>query len=286
MKKQRDLQKTDIKTVLIIFCLAIAIFMSGCSTKEVQTVKNEYNANQIIDVLNDYDIQAVKIEKGEGERREYQLSIYGSEADVTQAIKIIQYHCLAKPEPAKIEGGGFITSLETEKEQARLRNKLAIENLLRQVTGVVCVDVVFVNPEDKSMSLDPYKASATVQISFDPEKFQSNKEEIIEAVSKGVQGLSPENVAVILTPKPPRQVKDVKSGYNFTRIAMITGIGLATIIAFFTIVFLLQNKRRRAVVGDNQQLEEYEDEDENIDLLQDNIYEDYDDDENDGINLP
>ncbi|HEX9961537.1 MAG TPA: hypothetical protein VGB00_11425, partial [Pyrinomonadaceae bacterium] len=51
--------------------------------------------------------------------------------------------------------------------------------------------------------------------------------------------------------KPLRPLPENAGSRPFTRIALVTGIGLATILAFISIVFFLQKKRREQDEFDN-----------------------------------
>lgn len=107
------LRKKSIISVLIL--LLAVIWLGGCSPKKVQTVKIEAEANQIIDVLNENGIRAKKEEKGEGERKSFEVVINGDDEVMSAAIQIMEDHCLGRPDPPDPEGGTVITSMEVEK---------------------------------------------------------------------------------------------------------------------------------------------------------------------------
>lgn len=123
--------------------------------------------------------------------------------------------------------------------------KINIESQLRKLPGVTCVDVNFVPPQDKSLAINPYPSTATALVTYKTPTFPVSKEEVASMVAGSVPALDAKNVTVVLTFKPLRQLPDFKTTYNITRIALVSGIGFVTILAFVLIVFLLQKKRRR-----------------------------------------
>lgn len=268
----------------ILFFLCTAILLAGCNTQNVQNVKIESEANQIIDVLGENGIRAKKNETGEGDRKSFIISVNGDEETVAAAIQLMEDHCLGRPDPPEPEGGAVITSLEVERAREQRRMKMNIESQLRKLPGVTCVDVNFVPPQDRSLAINPYPSTASVLVNYKTAAFPVSKEEIASLVARSVPALQPDNVSVVITAKPLRPLPDNKIGYNIMRIALVSGIGLATILAFVGVVFVLRKK--------NKNQEETVDETENFEeerpretaLLDDNY--DFDDDDDDVGNLP
>ena len=265
-----------------LVCLSAVFFLGGCGASKVQTVKVEAEANQIIDILNEYGIKANKEEKGEANRREFDISVDGGDEERAAAIQIMEDHCLGQPEPAPIEGGAVITSTGVEKAREQQRIKINIESQLRHIPGATCVSVNFVPPEDRTIALNPYQATATVSIYYKTPTFPLNKDEIAAMVAPGIPALKPENVNVTLVQKPLRPLPDLHSGYKFTRLALVAGIGSATILTFVSIVFFLQKKRSRKLLsGGADELEVIDDENPSQPkslLNSDGEFDEYDDD--------
>jgi type III secretory pathway lipoprotein EscJ len=271
------------KSKNIILFLLTAILLAGCSARKVQTVRIEAEANQIIDVLGENGIRARKNEVGEGDRKSFEILINGDEETVAAAIQLMEDHCLGRPDPPEPEGGAVITSIEVEKAREQRRMKMNIESQLRKLPGVTCVDVNFVPPQDRSLAINPYPSTASVLINYKTQSFPVSKDEIASHVARSVPALQPENVSVVVTPKPLRPLPDNKIVYNFTRIALVSGIGLATILAFVSVVFVLRKKRRNQTdeIGETENIEQNPKEK----ALLDERYE-FDDDEEDDENLP
>ncbi|HEY0049576.1 MAG TPA: hypothetical protein VGB68_09845 [Pyrinomonadaceae bacterium] len=237
---------------LIFGSLLAVLLLSGCSLrKKVQSVKIEAEANQIIDVLRENGVRARKEEIGEGERKTFEIWVDGDEDDLGAAIQVMEDHCLGQPEPPAIESSGIISSVEVEKAREQRRMKINIESQLRQIPGTTCVNVNFVPPQDRALAINPYPATAAVVVNFKTPTFSVPPEQIAGIVARSVPDLKPENVSVVLNSKPLRPLPENMGSRPFTRIALVTGIGLATILAFISIVFFLQKKRR----GQDDELE-------------------------------
>lgn len=269
-------KKFIISVLLVSFSV---ILLGGCSQKKLQNVKNESEANQIIDVLNENGIRANKTEKGEGERRTFEIYINGDEEVYAAAIQLMQDHCLAQPEPPSIDSTGLVPSIEVERQREQQRIKLNIESQLRKMPGVTCAEVNFVPPQDKSLAIDPYKSTASVTVYYKTPTFPISKEDIASLVARSVPDLQPDRVSVAVIAKPLRPLPNFNTTYNITRIALVSGIGFVTILAFVSVVFFLQKKRRKENVPD-----------ENFDANNTGetplLNENYDFDDDDDENLP
>lgn len=275
------------KFYVLLLCLLSALLIGGCSTRKVQTVKVEAEANQIIDVLHEYNLKADKIETGEGERKTFEIWVDGADEERAAAIQLMEDHCLGQPLPEKIEGGTVVTSIGVEKAREQRLIKMNIESQLRQIPGATCASVTFVPPEDRSMSLNPFPSTASVLVNYKTPTFPFTKEDIAGMVAKSVPALKAENVSVMLAAKPLRPLPDLQKGYEFRRIALVAGIGSAIILSFVGVVFFLQKRRKQksfAVAEVEREIYEDEEPVKRTTLL-DDVY-DSENDEDDGIRLP
>jgi type III secretory pathway lipoprotein EscJ len=235
--------------------------------------------------LGENGIRAKKSEVGEGERKSFEILVNGDDEAVAAAIQLMEDHCLGRPDPPEPEGGAVITSIEVERAREQRRMKMNIESQLRKLPGVTCVDVNFVPPQDRSLAINPYPSTASVLVNYKTQAFTVSKEDIANLVARSVPALQPENVSVVISAKPLRPLPDNKIAYNFTRIALVSGIGLATILAFVSVVFVLRKKRRNLSDEPEETGEYFEEEVSPEKALLDERYE-FDDDDEDEENLP
>lgn len=238
--------------------------LGGCADSKVQTVTEEVEANEILDVLREHSIRAYKMEGGEGEKKVYDIYINGSEEEYGAAIQLMDDHCLPQPLPPKVEATGLVSSIEVEKAQQLRRTKINIESQLRKIPGTTCVSVNIVPPEDRSLALEPYKSTATVLVKHKNEKYDLDVSQIGRMVAGGVPGLSPDRVIVTLTRQPLRPLPDINRGRNIRRILYVSGIGLTTILLFVGLVVFLRKRKKQPNTDSN--FDELEEED-NQDLI-------------------
>lgn len=271
-----------LKSKAVLLFLFATLVLAGCNTRKVQTVKIEAEANQIIDVLGENGIRARKNEIGEGERKSFEIVVNGDDETIAAAIQLMEDHCLGRPDPPEPEGGAVITSIEVERAREQRRMKMNIESQLRKLPGVTCVDVNFVPPQDRSLAINPYPSTASVLVNYKTQAFGVGKDEIASLVARSVPALQPENVSVVIAAKPLRPLPDNKIAYNFTRIALVSGIGLATILGFVGVIFMLRKKRR----VEPEEVEEIEGFDEETPREKALLDERYDFDDDDDENLP
>ncbi len=267
-----------------LLCFVAIFLLAGCSTRKLQTVKIEAEANQIIDVLGENGIKAKKNETGEGERKVFEVLVNGDDETVAAAIQLMEDHCLGQPEPSNIEGGTVITSMEVEKAREQLRTKINIESQLRKLPGVTCVSVNFVPPQDRQLVINPYPSTAAVLVNYKTPTFSTTKEEIANQVAKSVSGLQPENVSVSINAKPLRPLPDNKTAYNVTRIALVSGIAFAAVLGLFSVIFVMRKKNRNQTPQNEDLIENNVEELPKQTSLIDDGY-DFDDDDDDE-NMP
>ncbi len=230
---------------LTLILLATIVLFSTCSGKRLQTVADETDANEILDILREHGIEATKTQIGEGEKIVYEIHLNGDPTEYGAAIQLMEDHCLPQPMPPKVESSGIVSSLEVEKAKDLRRRKISIESLLRSLPGVTCVDLTIVPPEDRSLSLNPYKSTASVTVRHKTPKFGISVDQIGRMVAGGVPGLTADNVFVTLTQQPLRPLPNLDRGRTIRRIFYVSGIGLTTILLFVGLAIFLRKRKEK-----------------------------------------
>lgn len=254
------------RKISLITILLISLFVfNGCSDKKIQSVDEETEANEIISVLRQYGIIAHKGESGEGEKKVYDITIEGGDEEYGAAIQLMEDHCLPLRLPPKVESGGLVSSMEVEKAQQLRRTEIDLVSQIRSFPGTTCVKVTIGTGEDDSLSLNPYKTTASVSVKHKTEKYPINENQIRSIVAGGVSGLDPDKVTVSLTKQPLSPLPDLNKSRNFRRILYVSIIGLATILLFVGLAVFLRKRKTKTVSGNNfNELEEGE-----TDLIED-----------------
>jgi len=235
--------------------LASALLASGCGTTPVATVSTEAEAIEIIDVLRESGFEDLeKHEVGEGEQRRWAVELdeglFGG-GDSALALQRLRDYGLPREEEAPIPDGGFVSSEAVQKAQERRRIRADIERQLRALPGVTVALVTVVMPQDPTLELNPYPASASVVIVHKEQAAPFTEQQIQNLVAKGVPKLKPDDVSVTVSqqqPRPiPRRAMDSRRRAN---LLIAVGAALILVLGALLVVLFLQTRRQRARIAE------------------------------------
>ncbi len=243
------LDRALLLSLLSIFLLAA----TGCQrANSLATVNTEAEAIEILNLLHENGIEASKEEVGEETVKQWRISLhpswFGGAAEVAMANQVLQDNGLPRPsntaEQANSESGVFKDEATRKAEQLKQREG-DLQKQLRLLPGVVGVEVTIVEPEDSSININPYPATASVLIvsKDDPPNFQA--ETVRGLVARSVPKLNPDSVYVAITTKPVRPLQWGELQVQRRHKALdAVGIGIMVILAVSVVVLLLQMKRQ------------------------------------------
>jgi type III secretory pathway lipoprotein EscJ len=233
--------------VLLAAVLALA---SGCGAKPVTSVATEADAIEILDVLGQSGLEAGKREIGEGETRRWEIVIdedFFGGGNVALAVQVLRDHGLPRPEETVGEDGGLIPSERAEKLREQRRIRADIERQLRALPGVTLALVTVVMPQDPTLELNPYPATASVVINYKDERPAFNEQQIQNLVAKGVPNLKPGDVSVTMSQQTPRPVPERElAARRRNNILLAAAVGLFLILGSLLVVLYLRTRRQRA----------------------------------------
>lgn len=231
-----------------LVCLLLTA--SACGERAVTSVPTEPDAIEILDVLGQSGIEAEMRAAGEGETRRWEIvvdeGLFGG-GEAALAVQVMRDHGLPRPEESDAGDNGLIPSERAEKlrEQRRIRGD--IERQLRALPGVTLALVTVVLPQDPTLELNPYPATASVVINYQGQTPSFNEQQIQNLVAKGVPNLKTQDVSVTMSPQNPRPVPRAElSARRRNSILLAIGLGLATLLCFFLALLLLRSRRQRA----------------------------------------
>jgi len=223
---------------------------SACGERAVTSVPTEPDAIEILDVLGQSGIEAEMRAAGEGETRRWEIvvdeGLFGG-GEAALAVQVMRDHGLPRPEESDAGDNGLIPSERAEKlrEQRRIRGD--IERQLRALPGVTLALVTVVLPQDPTLELNPYPATASVVINYQGQTPSFSEQQIQNLVAKGVPNLKAQDVSVTMSPQNPRPVPRAElSARRRNSILLAIGLGLATLLCFFLALLLLRSRRQRA----------------------------------------
>lgn len=231
--------------------LLAALASAGCGRTPIATVPTEPEAIEIIDVLRESGFEDLeKREVGEGEQRRWAVEmdegLFGGD-DASLALQRLRDYGLPRQEEAPIAEGGFVTSEAVQKAQEQRRIRADIERQLRALPGVTVALVTVVMPQDPTLELNPYPASASVVLVHKEQQAPFTEQQIQNLVARGVPKLKPEDVSVTISQQQPRPIPHRELGARRrTNLLLAFGAALILVMASVLVVLLLQTRRQRA----------------------------------------
>ena len=230
--------------------VSLTLAAAACGEKAVTSVPTEPDAIEILDVLGQNGLEAEKRAIGEGETKRWEIVVdegmFGG-GEAALAVQVMRDHGLPRPEEPTSEDSGLIPSERAEKlrEQRRIRGD--IERQLRALPGVTLALVTVVLPQDPTLELNPYPATASVVINYQGQSPAFSEQQIQNLVSKGVPNLKPQDVSVTMSAQNPRPVPQGElSARRRNSIMLAIGLGFVTLLCFFLALLLLRSRRQRA----------------------------------------
>ena len=229
----------------------VACLTSACGEKSVARVSSENEAIEILDRLREYRIEASKDEVGEGEAAQWSINVdegwFGGD-EGARATQVLRYYGLPRPDELKLakDDGGVFPSPSIENAQRLREREIEMERKLRVLPGVARANVTIVLPEDDTIKLDPYPATASVILVHKDPQPTFKGEQVQNQVAGGVPGLKPEKVTVSMLFETPPPLPPQENVQRRNRILLAVGIGLLTVFGFQLAIILLQTRQQRA----------------------------------------
>lgn len=247
------------RTGLTALILCSVLLFAACGTKSLATVSNDSEANEIINVLHENGINADKAEVLVNNEPKQQIVIHSDflsgDDEYMSAIQVLRDNCLPIRDPENVQTGGLMASVEVERAKIQRQLKINIIRQLRQLPGVTCVDVIFVEPQ-RELAIEPYPASASVIINFKNQEAGFTEQDIKNLVAGSVPKLDPGKVTVKPVYNPVRPIQK-SNQTNVKRLMLIGGVGLFIILGSVFLVYFLR-RRRSASTALAVQPEEFE----------------------------
>ena len=234
-----------------IASVAVAVFVLGGCTTNLQHDLNEDDANDIYVLLRKKGISAEKVKEGEGKDARYVIAV--PKANVARAAELLREHSLPRPRADGLaifkQTKGMIPT-QTE-ERAMFIEALAgeVSNALNRIPGVLEARTIVMIPESNDLAQPDKKPlpSASVLIKYMQTEGKADgkpvtEEEVRLFVANAVPELKKENVHVIMA-----EAKFITQGSETTEMATFLGVDVAAssagtfkaLIGSFALLFLL-----------------------------------------------
>src|SRR5215813_9703250 len=228
--------------------LACLLVLCGCMSRDIQSGLSEQDAQEIVVVLKQNGLDAY-LEREQGGDRDsapaWTVKVKGGSRNLLVAWQVMQDNGLPRQKVKGLEevfsNKGMIPTASEEKARMLLGLSGELTRTIKSVTGVVDARVQVVLPENSPL-LDKSQWSpttASVLIKHRGSAPPLTEDEVKSLVARGVEGLQPENVAVVfkrinVTPAPNRDV-----GWYLSDAYMVVGSLTLSVLMSLGTLFLV-----------------------------------------------
>jgi type III secretion protein J len=221
--------------------------------KQLQTGLMEHEAQEIIVLLKENGIEATRqLMAGDSEVPLWTVSVRGGDQEHFLAMRILQEHGLPREKVKGLEDvfakSGLIPTAGEEKARLIVGLSGEISKTLKSVSGVVDARVHVVLPENSPLVDKSQWSPTTTSVLL---KYQGNQtplreDEIRNLVARGIEGLQPENVAVVFKkveskPVPRRDVR----WYLGSQGVVVASLGLLVLSVLGSLFLLARGRQQR-----------------------------------------
>lgn len=199
-----------------IMLLSLTVFLSACLRHDLQTGLSEQDAQEVVVMLNENGIDA-SAAKEAGEKKgeeKWSVVIRGGDQNLARAWRVLEENGLPRRRDKSLEDvfatPGMIPTATEEKARLLVGVSGEINRTLKSVAGVVDAHVLVVLPEsspllDKTERVPP---TASVLIKYRGSELPLSEDDVKKLVARAVEGLQPENVAVVYKKIELKQAAD------------------------------------------------------------------------------
>lgn len=239
---------------LLFLALSLLVISAACS-RQLETGLTEKEAQEVVVTLRQNGIEAATQmaaadKKGDSN---WQVTVKGGSDKVIAAWNILHESGLPREKVKGLDdvfaNSGMIPTAGEEK--ARLLSGLSGEltHMLNSISGVVDAHVQIVLP-DNSPLLEPNErvpTTASVLVRYRGTQPPLKEDEIKRLVARGVEGLSPDSVTVVLKreedkPLPPRMYGPLEAN----ELLLVVALSFGSITGCGALALLVISKRRRS----------------------------------------
>jgi type III secretion protein J len=246
--------------------LALTVYMAvlcGCLSRDLQSGLSEQDAQEIVVVLKQNGLDAYPVRELGGDRDSapaWTVKVNGGSRNLLVAWQIMQDNGLPRQKVKGLEevfaNKGMIPTASEEKARMLLALSGELTRTIKSVAGVLDARVQVVLPENSPL-LDKSQWSpttASVLIKHRGSAPPLTEDEVKSLVARGVEGLLPENVAVIfkrsnVAPTPNRDV-----GWYLSDAYVVAGsLTVSVLISLGAVSLVVRNQIQKNRIAKLQQ---------------------------------
>ena len=200
----------------LLVVLGLTLLLSACVTHSLQTGLSEQDAQEVVVLLNENGIESFAT-KGVSEKKgeeKWDVMIRGGDQNLARAWRVLEENGLPRQKDQGLQdvfsNSGMIPTATEEKARLLLGTSGEISHTLKSVAGVVDAHVLVVMPDsspllDKSDRVPP---TASVLVKYRGHDLPLTEDDVKKLVARAVEGLQPENVAVVYKRVEAKQPED------------------------------------------------------------------------------
>src|SRR5262245_30142402 len=248
--------KQTAAALLLIACL---VPLCGCLSRDLQSGLSEQEAQEVVVVLKQNGLEAFPVREAGADRDAapaWTVRVKGGGRNLLAAWQVMQENGLPRQKVKGLEDvfatKGMIPTASEEKARMLLALSGELTRTIKSVTGVVDARVQVVLPENSPL-LDKSQWSlptASVLVKHRGSAPPLTEDEVRSLVARGVEGLQPENVAVIykrISAAPPRN-RDI-GWYLSDAYVVIGSLTLAALTSAGGLLLVFRSQRQKAAIA-------------------------------------
>jgi type III secretion protein J len=234
-------------------CLFLLLLGAAACRERIQHGLDERQANELQMVLVERGLEARKVPEA-GKKPTWALEV--AEEQASDAVRILAE--LGLPRPTAEEGcdvfGGGLVRTPVEEQLCRVRvMERELEKTLQTVEGVLIARVHLVVPPPPRPGQQPAPAKASAMLRVAPgqaEQVRGSREALRALIAGGVEGLSPEEVSLMMDEVSTRVVAPTPARSPLARLRLLLAVlalavtGLSAALVLVTL--RLRQERARA----------------------------------------
>jgi type III secretion protein J len=246
----------ELATFALVACL---LALCGCLSRDLQSGLSEQDAQEIVVILKQNGLDAY-LERQKGGDRDsapaWTVRVKGGSRNLLVAWQIMQDNGLPRQKVKGMEevfsNKGMIPTASEEKARMLLGLSGELTRTIKSVAGVLDARVQVVLPENSPL-VDRSQWSpttASVLIKHRGPALPLTEDEVKSLVARGVEGLQPENVAVVfkrinVTPAPNRDV----DWYLSDAYVVVGSLTLSALMSIGILFLVTRIQRQKATIA-------------------------------------
>lgn len=232
------------------------VLLTGCMQKQLQTGLTEQEAQEIMVLLKENGVDATRqLMPGDSEVPTWAVSVKGGDQDYFLAMKILQERGLPREKAKGLEDvfskSGLIPTAGEEKARLIVGLSGEMARTLKSVAGVVDARVHVVLPENSPL-VDKSQWSLTttsVLLKYQGDQVPLREDEIRNLVARGIEGLQPENVAVVFKKVESKAVpRRNPRWYLGSQGVVLASLGLLVLSTAGSLLLLARGRQQRSKI--------------------------------------